>query len=87
MSECSFAPEGPLAETAGKGLKNGPGLVALPAKGGIRVEFRPSPELEAALTLVASGVLPSHEAMLDALIQQLIGGAHGPNATVSLSLM
>jgi hypothetical protein len=71
----------------GKGLENGPGLVATPHNGVLQIEFRPSQELEAALTLIASGVHPSHETMLESLIQRLIGVSQSPHTTVSLSVM
>ncbi len=71
----------------GKGLKDGPGLVATAHDGVLQIEFRPSQELEAALTLIASGVHPSHETMLESLIQRLIGVSQSPHTTVSLSVM
>ncbi len=63
------------------------GLIATLVGDGVRIEFRPSPELEAALTLLSSGVDTTHEAMLAALIQSLIGSGPSPHATVSLSVM
>jgi hypothetical protein len=78
-------PGGRLAHQS-QGIRQS-GLIATVVGEGIHIEFRPSPELEAALTLLSSGVNPSHEAMLDTLIQQLIGSGQSPHATVSLSVM
>lgn len=71
----------------GKGLKDGPGLVATAHEGVLQIEFRPSQELEAALTLIASGVPSAHQAMLESLVERLIGVSQSPHTTVSLSVM